>query len=81
MVVYRDGYQPPDDPSIIRPPSGAIIGTKKVKSKSQESTPFIPQPIGSLTKVNQVKRDRRTIEEVQAELKKRKTETENYSEK
>jgi hypothetical protein len=46
-------------------PITAIGGTKKTKVKPTEAL-LPPPPLGSLTKVNQVKRDRRTMEEVQA---------------
>jgi hypothetical protein len=64
--VYRNGYQPSDDVSVgpFVMPIAATSGTRKAKTKSTEVLP--PPPLGSLTKVNQVKRDRRTMEEVQA---------------
>jgi hypothetical protein len=63
VVVYKAGHES-DDPSagplVI---ANSSLGTRKPKAKSAE---FIPLPVGALTKVNQVKRDRRTMEEVQS---------------
>ena len=62
--MYRNGYQPSEEPAIGPMIAAATGGTRKAKPKSTEIIP--PAQVGSLTKANQVKRDRRTMEEVQA---------------
>jgi hypothetical protein len=63
VVVYKAGHETSDDPTATPLVIPSSSGLKKPKPKAAE---FTPLPLGALTKANQVKRDRRTIEEVQS---------------
>lgn len=75
VIVYRVGYQPDDlELSYNKDSSNRNANNlKKTQKATQYGKPIAPTLTQQLVQVNTVKRDRRTTEEIQEEIKKRKT--------
>lgn len=77
IVVYKKGYEPTEE--VLSAVPIHRISTKQEKKmpkrSSSEAPPALIHGDESIVKVNQVKRDRRTIEEHQLELQRKKQKT------
>ena len=80
VIVYKKGHEPPDlfahdIPQGYRVLQGAALTGGRRPKKEETIVPahIAASAMGGLHKTNQVKRDRRTIEEIQADMKRSKT--------
>lgn len=80
VVVYKKGHEPSDlfahdIPQGYRVLQGAALTGGRRQKKEETIVPahIAASAMGGLHKTNQVKRDRRTIEEIQADMKRSKT--------
>ena len=83
VVIYRKGHEPEEenivvDPGVMRMQKQKGAYCKKTSKETKIEEKFLNDAKNDVQAINKDKRDRRTIEEIQQEIKRRKVSSESH---